>query len=86
MYSLVTSMCYELKDAHEKKPDEKVFNSMADNFFRFMMDNFETEIVVMGARVALTTYDLPFQPSKLKNFDEFHERYGKYILQASASS
>ena len=86
MYSLVTSMCYELKDAHEKKPDEKVFNSMADNFFRFMMDNFETEIVVMGARVAFTTYDLPFQPSKLKNFDEFHERYGKYILQASASS
>jgi MoxR-like ATPase len=86
MYSLVTSMCYELKDAHEKKPDEKVFNSMADNFFCFMMDNFETEIVVMGARVALTTYDLPFQPSKLKNFDEFHERYGKYILQASASS
>jgi len=86
MYSLVTSMCYELKDAHANGADEKAFNGMADNFFRFMMDNFETEIVVMGARVALTTYDLPFQPSKLKNFDEFHERYGKYILTASASS
>jgi hypothetical protein len=86
MYSLVTSMCYELKDAHENGADEKVFNGMADNFFRFMMDNFETEIVVMGARVALTTYDLPFQPSKLKNFDEFHERYGKYILSASSNS
>jgi hypothetical protein len=32
----------------------------------------------------LTTYNLPFQPTKLKNFDEFHNRYGKYILQASA--
>jgi hypothetical protein len=39
---------------------------MSDNFFRFMMDNFETELVVMGARIALTTYNLPFQPTKLK--------------------
>ncbi len=80
MYSLVISMCYELKDAVEKKVPEKDFNSMADNFFRFMMDNFETELTVMGARVALTTYGLPFQPTKLKHFDEFHQRYGKYIL------
>jgi len=57
---------------------------MSDNFFRFMMDNFETELVVMGARIALTTYNLPFQPTKLKNFDEFHQRYGKYILQANS--
>jgi hypothetical protein len=57
---------------------------MADNFFGYMMKNFETELVVMGARIALTTYNLPFQPTKLKNFDEFHQRYGKYILSASA--
>jgi len=56
---------------------------MADNFFRFMMDNFEVELVVMGARVALRVYELPLQPTKLKNFDEFHEKYGKYILNAS---
>ena len=56
----------------------------ADDFFAFMMKNFETELVVMGARVALTTYNLPFKPTKLKNFDEFHKRYGKYILQANA--
>jgi hypothetical protein len=37
----------------------------------------------MGARVALTTYDLPFKPTKLKNFDKFHEKYGKYILNAN---
>ena len=86
MYSLVTSMCYELKDAVEKKVDQKEFHEMADNFFRFMMDNFETELVVMGARVALTTYNLPFQPTKLKNFDEFHKRYSKYILQASQNA
>jgi hypothetical protein len=84
MYSLVISMCYELKGAIERKVADKQFHEMADNFFAYMMKNFETEIVVMGARIALTTYNLPFQPTKLKNFDEFHQRYGKYILQASA--
>jgi hypothetical protein len=84
MYSLVISMCYELKGAVEQKVADKEFHAMADNFFAYMMKNFETELVVMGARIALTTYNLPFQPTKLKNFDEFHQRYGKYILQASA--
>ena len=85
MYSLVISLCYELKDALEsKKVDDKKFHEMSDNFFAYMMKNFETELVVMGARIALTTYNLPFQPTKLKNFDEFHQRYGKYILQANS--
>ena len=84
MYSLVISMCYELKAQVEGKPVNQEFHDMADNFFGYMMKNFETELVVMGARIALTTYNLPFQPTKLKNFDEFHQRFGKYILQASA--
>jgi hypothetical protein len=84
MYSLVISMCYELKAAVETKVEDKKFHEMADNFLGYMMKNFETELTVMGARIALTTYDLPFLPTKLKNFDEFHQRFGKYILQASA--
>jgi hypothetical protein len=84
MYSLVISMCYELKAAVENKVEDKKFHEMADNFLGYMMKNFETELTVMGARIALTTYDLPFLPTKLKNFDEFHQRFGKYILQASA--
>jgi hypothetical protein len=83
MYSLVISMCYELKEALDNGVDDTEFHAMADNFFRFMIDNFEVELVVMGARVALTTYKLPLQPTKLKNFDEFHKKYGKYILNAS---
>ena len=55
MYSLVISMCYELKGAVEQKVDSKKFHEMADNFFAYMMKNFETELVVMGARIALTT-------------------------------
>jgi len=83
MYSLVISMCYELKEAHSLVKEAE-WHGMTDNFFRFMMDNFETELVVMGARIALTTYNLPFQPTKLKNFDEFHNRYGKYILASQS--
>ena len=83
MYSLVISLCYELKGAIERKVSDKDFHTMADNFFAYMMKNFETELTVMGARIALTTYNLPFQPTKLKNFDEFHNRYGKYILSAN---
>ena len=80
MYSLTVSMCYELQTANQKKV--KDWDSMADNFFGFMMDNFPTELVVMGAKVALTNYQLPFDASKLKNFDRFHDKYGKYIIQA----
>ena len=83
MYSLTISMCYELKNALETdKVDNKKFHEMCDNFFGYIMANFETELVVMGAKVALKTYKLPIEPSQLKNFDEFHKRYGGYIVEA----
>lgn len=86
MYSLTISMCYELKDAYGKfgKEDNAKWHEMADYFFKFMMDNFSTEVTVMGARVALTLYNLPFIPNKLKNFDMFHKRYGRYVVAAVA--
>lgn len=83
MYSLTISLCYEMQDADRKKV--KNWDQMADNFFKFMMDNFPVELVVMGAKVALTNYNLPFDASKLKNFDAFHDKYGKFIIQAMES-
>jgi hypothetical protein len=80
MYSLTVSLCYELKDRAEKKV--KSWDEMADRFFRYMMDNFPTELVVMGAKTALTNYDLPLDATKMKSFDEFHKRFGKYVLSA----
>lgn len=80
MYSLAISLCYELQTANQKKI--KDWDGMADNFFQFIMDNFTTELVVMASKVALTNYNLPFDASKLKNFDRFHKSYGKYIIQA----
>jgi hypothetical protein len=80
MYSLTVSLCYELKDRAEKKTAK--WDDMADAFFRYMMDNFPTELVVMGAKTALTNYDLPLDATKMKSFDEFHKRFGKYVLSA----
>ena len=80
MYSLTVSLCYELKDRAEKKTAK--WDDMADRFFRYMMDNFPTELVVMGAKTALTNYDLPLDATKMNSFDEFHKRFGKYVLSA----
>jgi hypothetical protein len=80
MYSLTVSLCYELKEQAEKKA--KDWDDQADYFFRYMMDNFPTEIVVMGAKTALSNYNLPLDATKMKSFDEFHKRFGKYVLSA----
>jgi len=80
MYSLTVSLCYELKDASDK--NDKKFDTKVNNFLRFAMDNFETELVVMGIKLALTQYSLPIDPDEVDCFDEFHERFGKYITAA----
>ena len=82
MYSLTVSLCYELKEANDKK--DKKFNEKVNKFLRFMMDNFDTELVVMGIKMALTQYQLPIDPDAVKCFDEFHEKYGKYITAAQS--
>ena len=82
MYSLTVSLCYELKEASDK--NDKKFDDKVNNFLRFAMDNFDTELVVMGIKLALTQYALPIDPDEVECFDEFHNRYGKYIKAAQA--
>jgi hypothetical protein len=79
-YSLTVSLCYELKEASDK--GDKKFDNKVDKFLRFMMDNFETELVVMGIKLALTQYALPIDPDEVECFEEFHDRFGKYITKA----
>jgi hypothetical protein len=83
MYSLTVSLCYELKESADK--NEKNFDAKVDNFLRFAMNNFETELVVMGMKLALTQYALPIDPDEVECFDEFHQRFGKYIKAAQQS-
>lgn len=81
MYSLTVSLCYELKDSCDKKA--KDWSKQVNNFFNFIMENFETELVIMGTKLALSTYKLPLDPDDIECFDKFHAKYGKYISQAS---
>ena len=84
-YALTTGMCYELKEAADrfaKHNQMDKFHGMAENFLGFLMDNFNTEMVIYGARLALKNYGLPFDHKKLKNFGKFFERFGKLIIDA----
>ena len=83
MYSLTVSLCYELKEADNN--GDKKFDAKVNNFLRFAMDNFDTELVVMGIKLALTQYALPIDPDEVECFDEFHDRYGKYIKAAQSA-
>ena len=80
MYSLIVAMCYELSQS--VNDDISNFYGQVENFLKFSMKNFDTELVVMGMKLALTQYRLPIDPDKVPSFDEFHEKYGKYIKAA----
>jgi hypothetical protein len=88
MYALVTALCYELKDQADRgarakangdtKPMDE-FQKQTDMFFRFIMDNFEDELAVMGAKTVLGTYKLPIEAPKLKHWKEFVKRYSDLL-------
>jgi hypothetical protein len=68
---------------YEAFKNVKNWNTQVNNFFQFMMDNFETELVIMGTKLALSTYKLPLDPDEIACFDAFHAKFGKYIAQAT---
>lgn len=83
MHSLIVSLCYELADLANK--NDKDFDDKVNNFLKFAMKNFDVELVVMGMKLALTHYGLPIDPDAVECFDEFHDRYGKYIKAAQSA-
>ena len=56
--------CYELKEAHDK--NNKKFDDMVNNFLRFAMDNFETELVVMGIQTCTYAVCSSLIPMRLR--------------------
>ncbi len=87
MYSLTISMCYTLQEwvakakAKEDGLTMDTWHESVDHFFTFMMDNFQTEMIVLGAKTALRDYALPINHRQLKTFKSFHEKFGKFILE-----
>lgn len=84
-YSLIVNLCYSLKERFDTvgKTDNKKWHSYVDNMMRFIMDNLGTELIIMGMRTAVVTYRLPLVYKELKNWNEFHQKFGKYITAAS---
>lgn len=78
-YSLTMSLCYELRELSGKKGFTQ---KPVENFLRFMMDNFDAELTVMGAQTAIVRYGINIKPKELPSFKEFHERFGQYIRKA----
>lgn len=87
MYSLTISMCYTLQEwigkAKVKQDgfDTDKWYECVNNFFSFMMENFQTEMIVLGATTAFRDYNLPINHRKVPIFNTFHQKYGKYILE-----
>lgn len=86
MYSLTISMCYTLQEwslkikTKEDGMDVESWHACVDNFFTFMMDNFQTEMTVLGAKVSLRDFSLPINHRTLKTFKTFHDKFGSFIL------
>jgi hypothetical protein len=83
MYSLATSLAYELKSCNqvlgrEIKQDE--FDTMLDNVLGFWLDHFEPEMVIMSVRLVLK-YGITIG-MHLANWKAFYERYGDLIRSA----
>lgn len=84
-YALTTGLIYELVDLNRKAVAAQangdnafmnLFMEYTDNYFRFMMDNFEDEMTVMGAKSILgKPHSLKMNAQKLKTWKEFTNKY-----------
>lgn len=84
-YTLMVNLCYQLKEEHDKigESANDAWHEQVDNMMRYIMDNLGTELIIMGMRTAVLTYRLPVVAQKCANWDEFHNKYGKYIIAAA---
>jgi hypothetical protein len=76
LYAIVTNCCVELKN----QIGAKNFIQSVDNFYRFMLENFPQEIIVMGVKTSIRNYKLPINPEALSTYKEFVEKVEKFIF------
>lgn len=90
-YALTTTLCYEMKNRHEdirrkhgdkwtSSDERKEWLKQADNALAFMLENFQPEICIMGAKAAIQVHSLPFDIQKMKNFEVFATAFKGLIM------
>ena len=64
-----------LREEHQSED----FHLLADYFLHQSMLLADRNLTVEYVRLALTAWDLPFNPSKMSNFKRFQEKYGNLV-------
>lgn len=85
MYSLATSLAYELKAQSEevgRSIDEETMHTYIDNTIGFWVDHFEPEMIVMSFRMVIK-YGIKIDMKKIANWKRFYERYGNLVVRSS---
>lgn len=85
MYSLSTSMAYELKAQYDqigRDTTKEEFDGMLDNVLGFMMNNFDPEMIIMATRLVFVQYGVTANLRKMSNWPEFMKNYGHLIKEA----
>jgi phage tail sheath gpL-like len=62
-----------------KRPRYAAMSKVADRHFDIIMQVFDVEQNTRIIKTWLSRYHLPFNPAKLKTYDQFHCTHGKYI-------
>lgn len=85
MYSLSTSMAYELKAQYDqigREVTKEDFDKQLDNVLGFMMKNFDPEMIIMATRLVFVQYGVTANLRKMSNWPEFMKNYGHLIKEA----
>jgi hypothetical protein len=61
----------------------KAMSKIADRHFEIIMQTFSTEQTINIVKTWLSYYQLPFDPERLKTFDQFHQHHSKFISEHS---
>lgn len=86
MYSLATSLSYELKTVYDrigKDVEQDDFNEKLDNMLEFCLKHFEPEMSIMSVRVLATQYKMKLPLRKIPNGVKFFDKYGDLVLAAA---
>ena len=83
-YSLALTLGYKLREIQDKEIEQdgeigEGYFTASNNFFQFILDNFEAELAVMAATRCLNGLDLFFEPDRIPAFGKFEARYGSTI-------
>jgi hypothetical protein len=92
-FALTTSLLYVLKETHmdldakgfredSKSKERNEWYESVDNYIEFSLNNFKTEVNVMGVRQALQMHQLPINGMRCKQWPQFVKRHKEVMIDS----